>query len=59
MGSHSHGNKIIVYYFELDNLVLTMTSADDQDEKIVKVDIPGQIKPASALNLLHVQIMER
>ena len=59
MGSHSHGNKIIVYYFELDNLVLMMTSADDQDEKIVKVHMPGQIKTAPALNLLHVQIMER
>jgi len=52
MGSCSHGNKIIVYYFELDNLVLTMTSADDQDDKIVKVHMPGQMKTVSAL--LHV-----
>lgn len=42
--------RCIFYYSELDKL----TSADDQDEKIVKVHMPGQIKTVSALNLLHL-----
>lgn len=42
--------RCIFYYSELDKL----TSADDQDEKIVKVHMPGQIKTVSVLNLLHL-----
>ena len=43
----------MLYYFELDNFVLTMISADDQDEKIVKVHMPGQIQAVCAQNLAH------
>lgn len=39
-----------LYYFELD----TLTSADDEDEKIVKVHMPGLIKSVTTLDLLHI-----
>ena len=45
MWSHRYGDRgYICYYFELDKFALTITPADDQDEKIVKVHMPGEMK---------------
>lgn len=59
MQSHRHGDRgYICYYFELDKFALTITSADDQDEKIVKVHMPGEVKTVCAQNLEHKYCIE-
>jgi len=47
------GDIYVIINFELDKFALTITSADDQDEKIVKVHMPGEMKTVCAQNLEH------